>query len=291
MIDPKGAVTIPPDARGLLRMSWGVRKDPGASLNVGGDLWARCAPLAKRQEIRVFAPATVVHPVMVAPSRVNLGTLPESDSVVGTFHIWSATRDSFKPDIIVEHDKPLFQIKLHPLDAAACATLQQRLRADAQLTKVRSAFRVDVHVYAQKGDHQLDQGPIFRMLKLHMDDAAGELPPLILTGLVRGAIGVGGNDDAGKVNLGSFNAKDGTSKKVIIRAKAGVTLKYARHEPSILEVTLTKTATPGTWELEVKAPPGQFFGPFAEDAAIYLEVDVSPKRQIRIPVVGNASQG
>ena len=115
----------------------------------------------------------------------------------------------------------------------------------------------------------------------------------LVTGGIRSDIHVGGDKDQGKVDLGIFNAGAGKSAKVVLWSGAGVLLEQVRHDPDFLRVRLVKQDKDADkrtkWQLEVTVPPDALYGSFPEKSAVYLRLNSTPPRLIRIPVVGTAS--
>ena len=301
----KQGIAVPAGSLGVLRMSWKNRRPPGQSLNLGIRLWATQGA-AKRQEYAFGVPAQSTTALRVNKDHIDLGVLsqgagtgPSQSSAKAEFLFWSPTRDQAELKL---SDKdaldPLFGVAITPLGADERAGLQSKLRREKVNTRVRSAWRVAVSVFEQKDAHQLGQGHLRRALSLQIPDAAEELAPIVLTGLVRGPVEIGGVEDQGKINLKSLAAKDGARKTTYLWAADSTTeLKVASWHPAGIQVTLKETANKEgarkKWALEVEVPPNQLFGPIPDEADVILQFRAKdmPARTIRIPLLGHAVQG
>ncbi len=217
------------------------------------------------------------------------------------FLYWSPTRSNAELKLSDQDAAdPLLHVDITPLSAAQCAQLQEKMRREKINTRVRSAWRVIVQLYDHKPGHeeQLGQGHLRRPISLQIPDAPAELPPVLLLAVVRGPVEIGGAEDQGKINLKSFQAKDGTRKTTYLWAADGTTeLAVDSWHPAGMKVTLepspAKEGGKKKWALKVEVPPKQFFGPIAEDNAVLLRfrTKTAAPRTIRIPLLGHAVQG
>jgi hypothetical protein len=284
-------------------MTWNVRKEPGSTLNLEAGVLARSRSSGKQHKLGVSAPAVIRRALEMSPDRFHVGVLGPGDTGQAKFHFWSPTRDDVVMDVKDPHTDGLVVVQKRALDAAERARLQKELLGEKDRTgekintRVRCAYEVIVTVHEQKGERQLDQGPLHRALDVEMENSADVLPPLLIVGVVKGSqVQVGGVEDQGRVQLKSFKAADGARKTVVIRTDHATELAIEKHAPAAVEVKLKestkeKTATQRKWLLEVYVPPNAHYGPFDEDHVIQLRTSAKPPRRIRIPLVGNAVQG
>ena len=246
---------VPPGAHGLLRMSWESRARP--TLPSTSAPTCRCAPPPASRDFGVVRPRVFGAGLAgeAGPGRRRRARAARDHQ--GRVHgVVRHVRDSARFTVKEPSDDPLFKIDVQPLTDAECASLQSKLRRDKTNTRVRCAFHVTVQVHEQdeKGMRQLDQGPLFRPLEIVMDDAAGEMPYLLVQGIVRGDWVVGGVEDQGKVKLKSFRAGDGTKKSVAVWTDHKTELAVDHHTPSGIEVKVrespkesTPTRASGSW--------------------------------------------
>jgi hypothetical protein len=183
-VKDKQVASVPGHAFGLLRMTWVARKELGVALNLRADLWATSPKAAKRQPIGIAAAAVIRRPLEPVPERVHIGLLEQGGTGKADYFLWSPTRDDAAVEVKEPSGDKLFQVEVRKLDKKECAALQAKLRSEGSNTRVRCGFRVSVTVREQEGDHQLDQGPLFRRLEVHMPDAVADLPTLLVVGTV-----------------------------------------------------------------------------------------------------------
>ena len=291
--------SLPPQAYGVVRMTWHNRRAIGDKLNLQAVVWAKQAGSSRVQRVAFAIPAVSAPPVRANLDRVHVGNLDPNAVVKAEFFIWSPTRDELPLDWTKNQD-PLFVVSAKALDPAGRLALQEQLRTAKNKvnTRVRAGYRVTINVHEHKDGKRLDQGHFIRGVPLSLPESAADVPPLLVTGFVRGPVEIGGIDDQGKINLKSFQAKDGTKKTILLWTDNKTSLKVVEKQPAALEVKLTqrKSASKREWVLEVTVPPNQLFGTITEDSAVILGTipegtQSVPSRQIRIPLVGHAVQG
>jgi hypothetical protein len=284
---------VPPGGHGLVRMLWTARKEPGGTLNLKAILWARSPKVAKRQGIDVMASAIVRRPVEVRGDKYDIGDLGPNEKLTAKFTLWSATRDEV--EVKVTSKNRLFEPVIEPLTKDEIKKLEEELRNDRVAAHIRCGYRVTVTVHEQKGDEQMPQGPLYHPLDVEILGGVGDAPRLLVYGLVRGDVQVGGDADRGRVQLKIFRAADGIRKSVVLLTEPHVTLNHLHHAPGGIEVKLKEDIRPNAvkrrWILDVNVPPNAHIGPFEDEHAIILETGTNPRRKIRIPIVGNAAQG
>jgi hypothetical protein len=287
--------TLPPGGHALLRFSWHNRRAPGESLNLKVHLTAQTP--WKRQEYGLTVLAASASPVRVKQDRVNAGNIFPDGKAKAEFDLWSPTRDQLDVAFHESGNDPLFTIETKPLDQAGRAELQEKLASDNISTRVHSGWHVTVWIHEQRDGRQMPQGHFFRSIAVKPAGVADEIPPLRVTGFVKGNVEVGGSEDLGKIDLKSFSAKDGTRKTIYLWAKRDTEMELEAVNPAAIEVKLTKSKEPPgangkqKWILNVVVPPNQVFGVLGEDNDVTLRTKSTPPRQIRIPLMGHAVQG
>jgi hypothetical protein len=290
-------VILPADAVAVLRMTWHNRRPVGDKLNLHVNLWGKQAGATKLQRLTLGVPAVSAAAVRANLDRVSVGVLGPDSVAKAVFLVWSPTRAQLPLTFEEQTRDGLFAIDPQPLDKAACLALQDKLRDQEMNTRVLAGYRVTVTVHEHKGDRWLDQGHFLRAIAVHLPDAAEEISPLLVTGVVQGPVKIGGLDDQGKINLKSFQAREGTRKVIFLWTNHKTKLVLQDKQPAALQVKLNKSGKETTpeqkWVLEVTVPPNQLFGPVTEENAVILrsETQAAPPRQIRIPLLGHAVQG
>jgi len=293
-VDTQG-ITIPPHSGGVIRLGWTVRK-----INVRSTLmikmWTKPQGRPPDADTNLEAHVAFVMPFRFSPQIKDIGTLVPHGMRRAEFVVWSATRDHFELDVKDKRENLCFVCEAKAVPAEEFAALAKKLNEDSGIiTRIKSAYRFIVEVHEEREGRHLDMGPFARILPLRVDriDYDEGVGPLI-KGLVRGDIVVGMPEDQGKVDLKNFRVTEAAQRRVSLSAAAGVKL-VPDQVPDYLDVTLT-TKTMGTgrtdWVLRVVVKPGMLTpGPLPDDTAIFLRMDGTPPRRIRIPVVGNAVPG
>jgi len=290
--DTKG-ITIPPQAKGVVRLMWTVRKTNSRS-NLAVKLWTQTEGRPREQNIDLEALVAFVLPVRFSPHIKDFGTLVPHGVGHAEFWFWSGTRDHFDLDVKEKKDNPCFVFEAKPLSAAECRDLEKRLKDMDIGTHIKAAYRVNVDVYEERGGQNLDLGPFVRTMTMTVDhnDADERVGPQ-LKGFVRGAVEVGNAEDQGRVDLKSFPVNGAHERRLSLATAAEVKL-VPDQVPDFLDVAVTpKKSANGkaSWELRVAVKPGVLRpGPLPEDSAIILRMESMPPRRIRIPVLGNAVQ-
>ncbi|MCI0683697.1 MAG: hypothetical protein L0Y71_16445 [Gemmataceae bacterium] len=290
-------VALPP-GRAILRVVWVNRRAAGDNLNLATTVWARSGSQSQYFQLRIDAVST--HPLRTKRDRANVGFLGPGGVVKARFLLWSPTRDHVKFTLDDRSNDKLFKIDVQQRDPDACAELQAQLRRDDIMTVVRAAWDVTVTIHENKDGAQLDQGYFVRAIGYELQDAADEIPPLVITGVVRSDdIAVGAEEDQGKINL-KFDARQGTTKRILVMTNRNIELdpQDVRVQPAAIRVKLTEKPAAGAaasagkrkWELEVHVPPNLLFGTIAEESAVTLRTKGKSPRSIRIPLTGHAVQ-
>jgi hypothetical protein len=245
-------------------------------------------------------PLAIVQPLLVAPLTIHVGDLKLNEQREGEFYIWSATRPSLNVRVEAATPDPCVEVGgLVPLSDQELQELPQKLVQTGiipRLTRMRCGYKVKVTVYERRGDHQLEMGPLGRRVLIkadNLDFGAEEAPTVAVTAVVRGPIRIGGPSDNDRIDLGTFPAKRGVDKQVVITSlDTTIGLKVVGQTPDSLQVRL-KEQPQGIgqkrWLLTVEVPPNSFSGPLPPDTAVRLQIDGAPPRSVRVPVIGIAS--
>jgi hypothetical protein len=298
---PSAPVTVPAaDATGpryaVLRMAWETTEIKATVLKA--DVMARQGSTADYRTFEV--PITVTAPVLSSTNNPSAGDmLPVGDLSPGemhenTFVVWSPTRDHFdvkaeltmpEPCIVISPPRPITGDELKQLPVELTAKSETKT-----LTNAKCAYQFKVQVYESKDGRQLELGPLARRVVINRgtDTEVG----FGITGMVRGPMQVGRPDDRDRIDLRLFRADHGAEKMVEIKSSTpGLALTVDSVNPASMMAALTpiKTAGGTSWKLTVVVPPNTQAGPLPSDSAIYLKMNTTPPRRVRIPVVGNAS--
>lgn len=287
------SMTLPPRSHALLRFSWHNRRGPGESLNLKVHIAAQTP--WKRQEYGLIVLAASAAPVRVQQDRVNVGNIAPDGKGKAEFDLWSPTRDQLELALYETGKDPLFTVDAKPLDQAGRAALQEKLAGDNITTRVRAGWHVTVWIDEKRDGRQMPLGHFFRTIEVKPAGVADEIPPLRITGYVKGDVDVGGVDDLGKIDLKSFKATLGREKNIYVWANRDTELELEAVNPAAIQVKLSKSKDPPgakqKWILNVVVPPNQVFGVLGEDNDVILRTKSNPPRQIRIPLIGHAVQG
>jgi hypothetical protein len=292
--------TVPPaDAGGprlaVVRIGWDPKDQPQAT-TLTAEVQANLGPATDFLHFEV--PIMVVPPIISSHDQlqpIQLGDLRPGDKRQETVYLWSSTRDRFDvklqpavadPCIEASAPRPLTadELKRLPDDLIAAGLIRSK-------TRPKCGYAVTVTAYENRGDNQLELGPLSR--RLFVNRGADTEVAIVLTGTVRGSIRVGEPPDTDHVDLRVFPAARGTERMVTLKsAEPGLELTVDHVTPDQVEAKL-QPSQPGfgtrLWKLIVKVPPDALAGPLPSDSAIYLKTNTTPPRRIRIPVRGNAS--
>jgi hypothetical protein len=299
-IDAKKVLTVKPDEGGVVRIRWTVKKTPGQILVLEPYVVFRPAGESdiqtwKRQKLMV--PVQVGTAIRFEPALVRVGLLaPGCKPVIAEFDAWSATREKFDLKLTPLPANPFFDIETRPLSAKECADLAANMKGEGSAPRVRSGHHVTVTVHETKDGKQLDQGPFYQKLAIHLD---GLLEPELsgpeIVGRVQGDVRIGGTDDQGKIRFKAFQAGETAIKTVELLADAKLELKTHTHDPPWLEVKVTRykdqpDPKQHRWRLQVTVPantPG--VRSFEESDHVTLRIVGSPDRFVRIALEGHLS--
>jgi hypothetical protein len=294
-------IEVPAGATGLIQLSFKKAKLDEERLRLRADVWAQPVGGSEKERIRfpLEPVAHLVPPVRVQPERRDLDEMPAKDKVEAIFLFWSSTRDKVEAAVAGEPD-PCLTWKSKPLTQQECEAVAVRLVKLGIATRVRSACGLRVTLWEEREGKQLDMGTIAKAIPVTVK-ADGEVvanppTPLIIV-RVRSDLQVYGADKQGRIDLGSFRARDGASQTVRLVAEPKVKLEHLDSLKSpYLDVTLGKEKTGArdvSWDLKVSVAAGRLQGgELPQDTAVVLAV-TSPegaRRRVRIPVVGTASR-
>ena len=236
-------------------------------------------------------------PVRFDPLSVNVGSLaPGCKPLTAEFSAWSSTREKFDLKLTPQPENPFFHIETRPLSAKECGDLSANLKSENLASRVLSGHHVTVTVHESKDGKQLDQGPFYQRLAIHLD---GFLEPDLtgpeIRGRVQGDIRIGGTDDQGKIRFKAFQPGETATKTVELLADAKLELKTHKHEPEWLDVKVTRNKEQPDpkqhrWRLQVTVPadtPG--VRSFVETDHVTLRIVGNPDRFVRIAIEGSLS--
>ncbi len=299
-IEQNKILTVRPGEAGVVRLRWIVKKTPGQILKLNPDVVFRPAG---DDEFKTWRKQMLVAPVLVGtavrfePARVPVGVLkPGGKPATAEFDAWSSTRDHFDLKLTPQPENPFFHIESRPLSAKECEDLTTNVKNESSAPRVRSGHHITVTVHESKDGKQLDQGPFYQKLAIHLD---GFLEPDLsgpeIVGRVQGDIRIGGADDQGKIRFKAFSAGETATKTVELLADAKIELKTHMHEPDWLEVKVTRNKEQPDpkqhrWRLQVTVPantPG--VRSFEETDHVTLRIVGTPDRFVRIGIEGSLS--
>jgi hypothetical protein len=293
--DKKKGASLPAGAHGLLRITWDGRKGTGTRLRLLLKIWSQPAGQLDQRRIDIVdVPIVMAPPIMYIPDKAHVGALGSRESGSVEFDVWSATRTL---ELLKLHDPtpdPLFVVTARDLTPAEMQELQQKFPPLKISSRVKAAQRVTVTVHEQKDGKQFDQGPFARTLPVFFGETLypdGRGPTV--QGRIRGDVEVGGGDEQGKVVLKTFASRDGVVRKVPLSTEVMVPLVVESSYPPALKVKLERSEKESTksrarWWMTLDIPPGAVTGTLPENSAVVLQLQTTPPRLLRIPIVGSA---
>ncbi len=285
--DTKG-FQVPASAKGLVRVQWQGRREPGYRLKLKMDVWYQpTGQVRERGFEKLQVPTIVAAPIRYSPGRISVGNLAPGGSAAAEFTVWSSTRSMLDLQW-ADRTHSLFHYESKPLSPEETHALEVKLRQDGTNTRIRRAYRFVVTVHEKADNKQLDQGPFIHPVNFLLDGDTVPGPQVL--GSVKGDIVVGNAEDRGKIDLKTFRAKEGMQTTVSLWTEDQTLLELASQSPPTLGVKLTRGEKTGArlkWELEITVPPNTQFGTLPDDSVIILRTQTSPPRFIRIPVTGN----
>jgi hypothetical protein len=287
----RDGVSVPPKGSGLVRLIWDGKKEKVGDERLALQLWSQPPTGGPRETVKLEFPLKFVQALQTSAVQVTLEDLGPKEETSREFECWSSTRAHFPLQVKEFRGDPCVQCSVQPMSDA-----EVRAFAIKGKTRVLSGYRVRVSVKERISDSvQLDLGPFGRTINLDPGAVANVLP-IKVTGVVRGDITVGAEEDNGRILLGSFPARNGFSKTITVTADVpGVELNLndVRVEPETLDylkASLKKAPESAggkaRWKLQVSIPPGSPPGRLPEHSAIVLGIPGNPPRHIRVPVSG-----
>jgi hypothetical protein len=296
-IDDSKGVTVEPGAGGVVRLAWEDKKERQPTARderLVVEVWTQALEGGPKTVNRLELPVTFVPPLRIDKDAESLkDDLGLGDEKMVEFKCWSSTRPKFPLTARERSEDPCFTCSCTPLNDEE----RKQLEASTK-SHVLCGYRVAVTVRERLSDKvQMELGPFVRRIDLTSDPDI-EPTVVLVSGVVRGDVTVGNDEDRGRIVLGLFSAKYGVTKAVkLIAHRPGLELKVDKVEPesSRLKVKYLKklqTVLPGgraEWELCVQVPPDGPSGAL-EHTAVRLTISGNPPRQIRIPVAGGATR-
>jgi hypothetical protein len=290
-VDEKSGIVVPSKGDGILRMTWNGRKEPGSRLRLSVYMWAE--PQGKpsqRSQINLEVPIVVSPPAVILNETENVGMVAPQATAEAGFFIWSPTREDFK--LKVEHPDPLVDVTIAPKSPEECKKIEEDFRKRNRPTRVKAAYDVKIAVHEEKGDKKMEIGPFRKAVPLMVVDTAAEVTPTV-TGIIRGEAEVGTSEDRGRINLKSFRSASGVTVKVPVWTDKKTPVSIESVSPSVIEAKLIKpkdeNAARPKWTLEVHVPADKWTGSFGEDAVLYLKLETTPPRRVRVPISGTGT--
>lgn len=296
--DTKGAA-VPLGGAGLLRLHWAGKPDQIGMVRLTADLWTQAETGKGRPRLfpKVEVPITYVHPLRASLLTKSLEEFAVGEEKSCEFSVWSPTRASFSLEAFEKNHDPLVICSTRPLTPEECQNL-----AATQDSRVLTGYQLKVSVRERLSDSQrMDLGPFHKRILLKSDVGTEDVS-LQVTGLIRGEITVGADEDKGKINLMTFRTRNGLKKSVpIVSEVSGIELQPEgiKVEPESIQphvkVRLEKVGSAGgqrtRWVLHLDFQRSFPLGVLPENSAIYVAVTgAGQPRQVRIPMVGKAYQ-
>lgn len=294
----------------ILRVTWQAKKTPQEMKEQGGisvKIAAQTEGTTAQSVITKDNPYNVVPAVGVFPFDVDLGEVGVGSSQRAEIIIWSPTRLKLRPKLrlasSIRNDQPEpcaeFTTPV-PFSPEELEGLPASLGPDFAKINPRCAYRFSLILHERRGEHQLDIGPLGRMMVISFETMAGEqiiedvkVPVL---GSVRGDVMVQGGDDRGRVSLGVWRTSRLAWKEVYLLtqdSKLELDPNVVTSTPKI-KASLgnrEKTAEGYRWPLRIESPPNSFQGELKIDIPapiVFVQTKGPNVRRIRIPIHGTA---
>jgi hypothetical protein len=296
----KGSLSVPVDGRGLVRVAWSARKDPGRPLNLTPKFWSgpKGKPALRNDKITLTVPITISQVVNMAPTvKLGLGTLNSGDKTSVKLFFWSTLRDDVQVEMKAVTPDPLVDVELKRVPPEEFSSFLAEMERTEQhkVQSIRCAYTATLTVHERKGSKEMDLGPFLRNFRTLVEGQPVDSLNFQVYGLIRSAVEVGGSEEPGKIKLRSFSVRQGTRQLISLWCDAKIDLELHEHIPAGLEVKLNKMEKESTparakWRLELVVPPDTLApGTLSEDSAIVLRMPrTNPPRLVRIPIIGHA---
>jgi hypothetical protein len=294
----KAVIRLKPDETGMVRVSW-VANKIGPELRLKPKIIMRGEGDPAPYQLTLEVPVVVRQPIQFDTDRVHVGVLTAGKSISKVFDAWSSTRS--KLDLQLVSTDPLFVFDVKPLVDKDLEAKKDDLRTRKLSDHVLCAYQITVTVHESMAGKYLDQGSFYRKFAVALDgkepDPNSPVYAPEIVGRTKGDIGIGGEDDRGRVRFAPFTRATGGTAEVQLSTGPNVDLKtYDGHpnQPSFIKVNLTRdekqaSATRVTWQLEVTVPPNTLAArTFDEPDAVVLSI--GRDRFVRIPIEGQISR-
>jgi hypothetical protein len=292
--DPEGAgrlAAIPARRGGFVRLEWEAEQLGPERL--WATVWARAQgqPKSRGPDTRLEVPLTVVAPVRLSTTKLDLPEVKAGQPQTAEFLCYSTTRPELKVTAVTEKtNDPCFVCSAKRLEGDE---FQQAAKTLEQVTsKLVSVYRITVAVHQQApdGTAQLEFGPFQRELVLRTEEKDFPELGIDVNGTVRGDITVGTEEYPDRIIFKTFpfNEKK-TVSTPLETARAGTKLELVSVKPDYVQVELKPRDGGGTrWDLTTTVPARRLLGRFPDDSAVILRTE--DDRRLRIPIVGRATQ-
>ena len=296
-IDDFKGVTVGPGDGGIVRLAWEDKKEKQATPRdelLVVEVWTQAVDGGPKTVNRLELPVTFVPALRVDKEQESLkDDLTLRDEKTVEFICWSSTRSKFSLAAKERSEDPCISCSCTPL-----SDQERKDLADSTRSHVLCGYKVAVTVRERLSDQiQMELGPFVRRIELTSDTDA-DPSTVLVGGVVRGDVTVGTDEDKGRISLGLFPSKHGVTKTVKLTShRPGLELKVDKVEPesahlrvkSLKKVSASPAGGRTEWELCIEVPPGSPSGAL-DHTAVRLTIPGNPPRQIRIPVVGSATQ-
>jgi hypothetical protein len=295
-VDDRKSWTVPPQGAGLVRVTWAGKKDKFGEERLSVTFWGQPHVTPNPRTLyRVGLPVVWVPILRVMPPKHDLGDFSPREEKTAEFVCWSSVRAGFPLAVHEASHDPCITCTCTPMT-------EDDYRGFRQSAPVRALFgyRIRVTVRERLSDAvQMELGPFTRQIVLTsapgITDATAQV-----TGIIRGDVTVGAEEDKGKVRMGSFRSATGRTRTVRLTAlQPNLDLRVERVEPpqaDYLKVKYLREVKPATadgskrWDLCVEVAPDSPTGMLPEHSAVILQIQGNPPRHIRIPVTGMVYQ-
>jgi hypothetical protein len=332
-------LTVPGQTDGVVRLTWhGNRTEPSEMNTLRAGLWTR-EPDAQRPTLgpRLSVLIAFVAPIRIEPPTrtITVRELAQGEKGEAEFICWSSTHSQFTIEpvpqsefVTVQKPRALGPSELKELAARFKErTAQQEWRkkntqetpraltpteideyAKGKETQVLAAYAVPVTVCETLNDKQLPLGPFSSEIHFKGELHGVEIPPVLVTSLIRGEVTVtapGDRDPAqeqrDRLTLGEFYSDRGKELSAKITAdRPGIEVKLVGLEPEALKkylevdppqpVSGASGDDTRVWTLRIRVPPDRLQGRLPPRSVIILETKKGTSaRLIRVPITGHGS--
>lgn len=294
-VDDHKSTSIPAHGGGMVRVTWAGKKDKYGEERLAVTLWTQPHITPKpRTLVRLSLPVTWVPVLRVTPAKHDLGDFSPREEKTAEFMCWSSVRAGFPLSVREGAEDPCIHCSLTPMTDDEYRSLRQSVPVRAL-----HGYRVRVTVRERLSDTvQMELGPFTRRIELTSPGIAEAVAQV--SGIIRGDVTVGAEDDKGKIRMGSFRSELGKSRTARLTALTpNLDLRVLRVEPAqadYLKVKYLRDVKPATadgikrWDLCVEVAPGSPPGALPEHCAVILQIQGAQPRQIRVPVTGMVYQ-